>query len=41
MNRHTKLALMVAPFLAILGYIGADFYEEDQASQEKIIQLIP
>lgn len=41
MNRHTKLALIVAPFLTILGFIGADFYEENQAQQEKIVQLSP
>jgi len=41
MNRHLKAAFMVAPFLAILGYIGADFYNENQASKEKIIQLVP
>jgi len=41
MNKHTKLALIVAPFLAIFGFIGADFYEENNASQDKTIQLIP
>ena len=39
MNKHTKLAFMVAPFLAVIGYIGADYYEEAQASDNKIIQL--
>jgi hypothetical protein len=41
MNKHTKLAFMVAPFLAIFGFIGADFYEESQANDNKIIQLSP
>jgi hypothetical protein len=41
MNKHTKTAFMVAPILAILGYIGADFYAEEQAEEEKIIQLLP
>lgn len=41
MNRHLKVAFMVAPFLAVFGYIGADYYNENQAAQEKIIQLIP
>jgi len=41
MNKHTKLALIVAPFLAIFGFIGADFYEENNADKDKIIQLIP
>ncbi len=41
MNRHTKLAFIVAPFLAILGFIGADFYKENEAQQSKVIQLSP
>ena len=41
MNRHLKVAFMVAPFLAVLGYIGADFYNENEASKTKIIQLVP
>lgn len=32
---------MVAPFLAIFGYIGADYYEENQAQETKLIQLVP
>ena len=41
MNKHTKTAVMVAPFLAIIGFIAADYYEEDQAEKEKVIQLVP
>ncbi len=41
MNKHTKLAFIVAPFLAIFGFIGADYYEEAKANDEKIIQLVP
>ena len=41
MNRHLKVAFMVAPFLAVLGYIGADYYNESEASKTKIIQLVP
>ena len=41
MNKHTKLAFMVAPFLAILGFVGADYYNEHQAGQLKIIELSP
>jgi len=41
MNRHLKVAFMVAPFLGILGYIGADYYNENEASKTKIIQLVP
>jgi hypothetical protein len=39
MNKHLKLAFMVAPFLAVIGYIGADYYNESVAAQEKIIEL--
>ncbi len=41
MNRHMKVAFMVAPFLAVLGYIGADFYNENEAAKTKIVQLVP
>jgi len=41
MNRHLKVAFMVAPFLAVLGYVGADYYNESQAAKTKIIQLVP
>lgn len=41
MNRHLKVAFMVAPILAVIGYIGADYYDEHQASKDKIIQLVP
>ncbi|WP_114327758.1 hypothetical protein [Candidatus Colwellia aromaticivorans] len=41
MNRHLKAAFMVAPFLAILGYVGADYYGESVAARAKIIQLAP
>ena len=41
MNKHTKTAFMVAPILAVIGYIAADYYEEGQAEEEKVIQLIP
>ena len=39
MNKHLRLAFMVAPFLAVFGYIGADYYGESVASQEKIIEM--
>jgi hypothetical protein len=41
MNKHMKLAFMVAPILAVIGFIGADYYEEAEASSTKIIQLSP
>ena len=41
MNKHTKVAIMVAPILAIIGYISADYYDEYQAGKEKVVQMIP
>ena len=41
MNKHTRTAFVVAPILAVIGYIAADFYKEDQAEIEKVIQLVP
>ncbi|WP_448212493.1 hypothetical protein [Colwellia sp. MEBiC06753] len=41
MTRHTKLAILIAPFLILGGYIASDYYMEYQAQQEKVIQLIP
>jgi len=41
MNKHLKLAFMVAPILAVIGFIGADYYEEAEADSAKIIQLKP
>ena len=32
---------MVAPFLVVLGYIGADFHHENEAAKTKIVQLVP
>jgi len=40
MNKHTKLAILVAPILAVVGYIAADYYSEYQAKQDKIFQLV-
>ncbi len=39
MNKHTKLAILVAPILAVIGYIASDYYVEYQANQPKIFQL--
>ncbi|RKF13762.1 hypothetical protein DBZ36_18505 [Alginatibacterium sediminis] len=41
MNRHTKVALMVAPFLILGGYIAAEFYLDYQAKQERIYVMKP
>ncbi len=39
MNKHTKLAFIVAPLLLIIGYIGSDFYIEKEAEQTRIFLL--
>ena len=41
MNKHTKVAIIVAPILTILGFALADLWEENEAGKEKIIQLVP
>ncbi len=41
MNRHTKVAIFIAPFLLIGGYIGSDYYLEYKAYQEKVFELVP
>jgi hypothetical protein len=41
MNRHTKVALMVAPFLILGGYIASDFYLENKADQERVFHMVP
>lgn len=41
MNKHNKLALLVAPFLILGGYIASDFYIENKAEQQRVFQLVP
>lgn len=41
MNRHTKLAFFLAPFLILGGYILSDFYIEDQANEMRLFELSP
>ncbi|WP_206486161.1 hypothetical protein [Thalassotalea sp. G2M2-11] len=41
MNRHVKVAIFVAPILLLCGYILSDMYLEHEASQAKIIELVP
>lgn len=41
MNRHTKIAIFVAPILILLGYVLSDLYLEDQAQQVKLYQMQP
>jgi len=40
MGKNTKLAILIAPILAVLGYIAADYYEEYEANEIKIYQLV-
>lgn len=39
MNRHTKLGLLIAPFLLIGSYIATDFYLENKADQQKVFMM--
>lgn len=39
MNRHTKMAILIAPVLAIGAYIASDFYLAHQADKAKVIPL--
>ena len=39
MSKHTKLALFVAPFLIIIGFIASDIWLEQQAGQAKVYVL--
>lgn len=41
MNRHTKIALFVAPILMLGGYILSDVYLEQKASEIKLVELVP
>ncbi|MCH2055345.1 MAG: hypothetical protein MK214_01770 [Thalassotalea sp.] len=41
MNRHTKIAIFVAPILLLGGYIASDYYLEHQAAQNRVFQLVP
>ncbi|GAB2999117.1 hypothetical protein [Psychrosphaera aestuarii] len=37
MNKHTKMALYVAPFLILGGYILSDMWVESQAAKDKVV----
>lgn len=39
MNKHTKIAIFVAPFLAVGGYIASDYFVEYQAMEKKVVML--
>jgi hypothetical protein len=35
-NKHTKVAILIAPILLILGYAATDIYSEHQAAEKRI-----
>ncbi|MFT4924262.1 MAG: hypothetical protein ACI8WB_000340 [Phenylobacterium sp.] len=39
MNKHTKLAFLLAPLLLVGGYIASDLYLEHEADQQKIFNM--
>lgn len=41
MNKHSKIALFVAPFLILGGYIASDYYVEYKAQEKRVFQLVP
>ncbi|MFT5806420.1 MAG: ethanolamine utilization microcompartment shell protein EutS [Moritella dasanensis] len=41
MNKHTKVAVLVAPLLAVLGYVASDYFIENDADEIKLITLVP
>lgn len=41
MNKHTKVAIFVAPILILGGYILSDMYIENKADEDRIFELVP
>lgn len=39
MNRHKKIAIIVAPFLAIGGYVATDYYAQYKRSAQQLYKL--
>lgn len=39
MNKHTKLGIIIAPFLAIGGYVAADYYTLNQQEKQRYHKL--
>lgn len=39
MNRHTKIAIFIAPFLVVGGYIAADYYAQEWAEKQNLFKL--
>lgn len=41
MNKHTKIAILVAPILAVLGFAAADMYNEHKAAEKRVFVMQP
>lgn len=41
MNRHTKIAILIAPFLILGGYVLSDLYIENKAQETRVFELAP
>ena len=41
MNRHTKIAMFVAPVLLLFGWVGGEIWVESQAMKKKFYTLEP
>lgn len=41
MNKHTKIAILVAPILTIIGFALADLWEESEAKKVRAFELVP
>ena len=39
MNKHTKIAIIIAPILAILGFAATDMYSEYKASDKRVFVM--
>ncbi len=39
MNKHSRMAVVIAPFLAIGGYVASGYYLDDQALEARILTL--
>ncbi|PCH83503.1 MAG: hypothetical protein COB89_06540 [Piscirickettsiaceae bacterium] len=39
LNKHSKLAILLAPFLIVAGYIASDQYEAYKLNEQKIFSL--
>ena len=41
LDKHTKVAIFIAPILLILGFAAADMWEEHKASEVRFYQMTP